>query len=124
MTVIEFDDETYGEIVPGFIRKILRNLIAKLNDIGVVDLKTELTKAEDDLIYDFAAGLLVQFEDMRGHRQGDFRYPAAVGFTVDTLDGKPAHIPEKLIATHKRTFLHGGLDSALIRDVFDELRTS
>lgn len=124
MTVIEFDDETYGEIVPGFIRKVLRNLIAKLNDIDAVDLKTELTEAEDDLIYDFAFGLFVQFEDTRGHQQGDFRYPAAVGFTVDRLDGKPVHTPEKLIATQKRTFLHGGLDSTLIRDVFDELRTS
>ncbi len=125
MIDIEIDADTYSKVATGLVHRVLRALIRGLADAGVIDLSQDLRPEDLDMIYTLAFGVLVQFEDLRGHTYDDHRYPAVVGFIRTPAKGKlDLKKPETILISRRRTDLHGAFDHDDICRAFAELQSN
>ena len=123
MIKVRVDEVAYSKVAKGLVRRVVSSLIDQFADHGVLDLSQELSDDGLDLIYTTAFGVLVQFEDFRGHLLGSQRHPVVVGFmSVPVEKGLGHDEPEEVLISRRRTDLHGGIDDDLIREAFAELR--
>lgn len=123
MIRVRVDETAYSLVAKGLVRRVVKTLIGQFADIGVLDLSQELSDEGLAFVDVTAFGVLVQFEDFRGHSLDGQRHPPVVGFMSVAKNGKlDLHEPEEILISPRRTDLHGGVDKNLIREVFKELQ--
>lgn len=123
MIEVRVDEAAYSKVARGLVKRVIVSLINQFSDNGVLDLTKELNDEGLNLIYTTAFGVLIQFEDFRGHVLGKQRHPVVVGFMSSPVEGNPdQEEPEEILISRRRTELHGGIDDELIQEIYSELK--
>lgn len=114
---VEIDDVKYEKIAGDFVHAFLITLIRSLHNSGNVDFDVFDTSPKTaDLIFEIAFGALSRFEDHGGVTVDGIDYVSHVTFAT-----KPSN-PGTLIASTRRTDLHGNVDDPQITRALEAVR--